>query len=72
MNFCEQLTKLELEMDHTRSKLKALEREHNKVCDQAWEYAYERAAETDSPNSVGFDALRESIYEELMEYAAAA
>ena len=37
---------------------------------QAWEYAYERACEIDSPNSVGFDALRESIYEELMERAA--
>lgn len=33
--------------------------------DQAWEYAYERAAELDSPNSPDFDALRESIYEEL-------
>ena len=33
--------------------------------DQAWEYAYVRAAELDSPNSPGFDALRESIYEEL-------
>lgn len=34
--------------------------------DQAWEYAYERAAELDSPNSPDFDALRESIYEELL------
>ena len=34
--------------------------------DQAWEYAYERACELDSPNSLGFDALRESIYEELL------
>ena len=33
--------------------------------DQAWEYAYERACELDSPNAPGFDALRESIYEEL-------
>lgn len=32
---------------------------------QAWEYAYERACEFDSPNSADFDALRESIYEEL-------
>lgn len=33
--------------------------------DQAWEYAYERAAELDSPNSPDFDALYESIFEEL-------
>lgn len=33
--------------------------------DQAWEYAYERACELDSPNSPDFDALQESIYEEL-------
>lgn len=32
---------------------------------QAWEYAYERACELDSPNSPDFDALRDSIYEEL-------
>lgn len=31
----------------------------------AWDTAYERACELDSPNSPGFDALRESIYEEL-------
>ena len=41
-----------------------IERIHN-LEDQAWEYAYERAAELDSPNSPGFDALCESIYEEL-------
>lgn len=33
---------------------------------QAWECAYERACELDSPNSVGFDQLRESILEELL------
>ena len=70
MNFREQLTKLELEMVHTRSKLKALEREHSKVCDQAWAYAYERACECASPNLPGFNALRKAIYEELMENAA--
>lgn len=32
----------------------------------AWDTAYERACELDSPNSPGFDALRESIYEGLM------
>lgn len=33
--------------------------------DQARGYAYERAAELDSPNSPDFDALHDSIYEEL-------
>ena len=33
---------------------------------QAWEYAYERACELSSPNSPGFDQLRESILEELL------
>ena len=33
---------------------------------QAWDTAYERACELDSPNSPGFDALRESICEELL------
>lgn len=70
MNFREQLTKLELEMVYAKSKLKALELEHDKVCAQVWELAYERACELDSPNSIGFDALRDSIYEELMERAA--
>lgn len=32
----------------------------------AWDTAYERACELDSPNSPGFDELRESIYVELM------
>lgn len=32
----------------------------------AWDTAYERACELDSPNSPGFDALRERIYEELL------
>lgn len=31
----------------------------------AWDTAYERAAELDSPNSPDFDALHESIFEEL-------
>lgn len=34
--------------------------------DQAWDMAYERACELDSPNSPEFDAMRESIYEELL------
>ena len=32
----------------------------------AWDTAYERACELDSPNSPDFDALRERIYEELL------
>ena len=32
----------------------------------AWDEAYVRACELDSPNSPDFDALRESIYEELL------
>ena len=33
---------------------------------QAWEYAYERACELDSPNSLEFDQLQESILEKLL------
>lgn len=33
---------------------------------QAWDEAYIRACELDSPNSPDFDALHESIYEELL------
>ena len=32
----------------------------------AWDTAYERACELDSPNSPDFDALHESIFEELL------
>lgn len=32
---------------------------------QAYEYAYERACELDSPNSLEFDRLVENIFEEL-------
>lgn len=32
----------------------------------AWDTAYERACELDSPNSPDFDALHERIYEELL------
>lgn len=32
----------------------------------AWDTAYERACELDSPNSPEFDALRESIHAELL------
>ena len=33
---------------------------------QAEEYAYERACELDSPNSLEFDQLQESILKELL------
>lgn len=32
----------------------------------AWDLAYERACELDSPNSPDFDALRGGIFEELL------
>lgn len=32
----------------------------------AWDTAYERACELDSPNSPGFGELQESIFEELI------
>lgn len=70
MNFKERITALELEMVYARSagnteKLRELEAQHDEMTNIAWEYAYERACELDSPNSPDFDALRESIYEEL-------
>ena len=34
--------------------------------DMAWDEAYARACELDSPNSPDFDALHESILEELL------
>lgn len=34
--------------------------------DMAWDMAYERACELDSLSSLDFDALRESIFEELL------
>lgn len=59
--------------DNYQAALKANDQEQIDNLDaQAWEYAYARACELDSPNSIGFDALRESIYEELMEHASAA
>ena len=59
--------------DNYQAALKANDQEQlDNLEAQAWKHAYERAAELDSPNSVGFDALRESIYEELMEHAATA
>lgn len=70
MNFKERITALELEMVYARSagnteKLRELEAQHDEMTNIAWDEAYIRAAELDSPNSPGFDALRESIYEEL-------
>lgn len=67
MNFKERITALELEMVYARSagnteKLRELEAQH----DEMTNIAYERACELDSPNSPDFDALQESIYEELL------
>lgn len=64
MNFKEQLIAIEREMMYARSagnteRLRELE-------DQAWDTAYERACELGSPNSPEFDAMRESIFEELL------
>ena len=71
MTLRERLTALELEMVYARSagnteKLRELEAQHDELSNTAWDEAYVRAAELDSPNSPGFDALRESIYEELL------
>lgn len=70
MTLRERLTALELEMVYARSagnteKLRELEAQHDEMTNTAWDEAYVRAAELDSPNSPGFDALLESIYEEL-------
>ena len=69
--FKERLTALELEMVYARSannleKLRKLEAQHDELTNAAWDEAYIRAAELDSPNSPEFDALRESIYQELL------
>lgn len=66
----ERLTALELEMVYARSagnteKLRELEAQHDEMTNTAWDEAYIRACELDSPSSPGFDALHESIYEEL-------
>lgn len=39
----------------------------NHLDDLRWEEAYIRACELDSPNSLDFDSLEESIYEKLVE-----
>lgn len=68
MNFKERLTALELELMRSANnpeKLRELEAQHDEMTNAAWDEAYIRAAELDSPNSLGFDALHESIFEEL-------
>lgn len=70
MSFKQRITALELEMVYARSannfeKLRELEAQHDEMTNTAWDEAYIRACELDSPNSPDFDALRESIYEEL-------
>ena len=71
MSFKERLTALELEMVYARSannsvKLLELETQHDELTNTAWDEAYIRAAELDSPNSLEFEALCESIYQELL------
>ena len=70
MNFKEQLIALEREMVYARcagntERLRELVTQHDETLIAAWDEAYERACELDSPNSPGFDTLYESIYEEL-------
>lgn len=71
MSFKERLTALELEMVYARSagnseKLRELEAQHDELTYAAWDEAYIRAAELDSPNSPEFEALRESIFEDML------
>lgn len=70
MNFKERLTKLELDIERAElnggAELNALRAQHAEMMISAWDTAYERACELDSPNSIGFDALRDSIFEELL------
>ena len=70
MNFKERLTKLELDIERAElngsAELNALRAQHDEMVASAWDTAYERACELDSPNSIGFDALHESIFEELL------
>lgn len=68
MNFRKRLTALELELTRSASnaeKLRELEAQHDELTNAAWDEAYIRAAELDSPNSPDFDALHESIFEEI-------
>ena len=46
-------------------KLRALEVQHDEMTVAMWDEAYVRACEIESPSSPDFDALQESIYEEL-------
>lgn len=70
MNFRERLAKLELDIERAElngsEELGALRTQHAEMMIAAWDTAYERACELDSPNSIGFDRLHESIYEELV------
>ena len=71
MTLRERLTALELEMVYARSagnteKLRKLEAQHDELTNAAWDEAYIRAAELDSPNSLGFEALRWRIYAGLL------
>lgn len=70
MNFKERFTALELEMTYARSagdteKLRGLEVRHNETTVAAWDEAYVRACELESPSSPDFERLWERIYEEV-------
>lgn len=70
MNFKERFAKLERDIEQAElngsDELEALRTQHHEMVVAAWDTAYERAAELDSPNSIGFDTLHESIYEGLL------
>ena len=71
MNFKEQLIALELEMVYARcagntERLRNLEVQHDEMTVAMWDEAYVRACGLVDPNSPDFDALQESIYEELL------
>ena len=70
MNFKERLNALELDLEYARGtsnteQLRELEAQHDEMTNAAWDEAYIRAAELGSPNSPDFEALRESIFEEI-------
>lgn len=60
---------LELAMNaRTSSTERArLEDKYDALMNSAWDEAYIRACELDSPNSPDFDALHERIYEEMFK-----
>ena len=57
---------LTIEATSNTEKLRELEAQHDELTNAAWDEAYIRAAELDSPNSLGFEALRWRIYAGLL------